>query len=257
MRAEARDELVKLGLVANDRLLAELEEVAKAQRSVGLMSVSLFYLVMQLPDLLFGTDKLPRLIMIIVGGGVLLPIMLTVFKRGHQQQRVLAFTLAERDDLRVMAGLVEIVTFRSTPVWDAEEMRAASELMRLLGIHFAAPQQGTFTHEFYKLVRTKLSTLYPSPKRFGLQPRASRTDLTDEQADLIVTFIRLLAESEIEDDRMLLLRIATQPAITPNRQLVKEAAQAFITPAPSLTIAPYYTPLTNATPPAPLTLHRP
>jgi hypothetical protein len=142
----------------------------------------------------------------------------------------LALELADRDDLRVTAGLTELLTFRTVPVWDERTRRGATELMRLLSLHLAAPNPGTFTSEFFKLLRRKLGPFYPAPNRFLPPSRAARTDMTDEQADLLVTFVRVLAQSETEENRMLLLRIATHPAVTPNRRFVQEAAQAFTSP---------------------------
>jgi hypothetical protein len=256
IRAEAEAELAALGPAANDVLLTELKKSDNDQGSrvaILILTSQIFNIGNLLKQFAYGRLVLTICLPLFLFG---LWLGFASFNRIRKQRWALCLLLSARNDACCISSLADLLPFRHVTLWNRLEMFGATELTRLIGLQRSDLANNGFNEAFFKILRAKVGPLYPLPTCLRPHPRAARTDLTDEQADLLATYVQVLALSETEEDRMLLLRIATHPAVTPNRQFVKEAAQAFTTPAPLPTALPYHTASTAAAPP-PLTLRRP
>lgn len=237
-RAAARAEIEQKGKNADNDLLAELDFLAKSESN----RMPWILLLTQIPNWLnLSRYRWGKILVLLLCMAVLALVVSVIHHRrrhpsGMRSPRlVLALLLAERNDLRAIGPLLEIVRFAPTPRPDADAERAAAELARLLARHRADPNASEFTAEFRKLTLTRVGALYPTGRRGrARQARAAAgSDFSEAQADLLASLIQVIGGWASDDAHALLTRIAEAPTGNkPNREFVRDAARAFLDPRP-------------------------
>lgn len=155
---------------------------------------------------------------------VLLPALAYLSLREHHYHRLLTLTLAlaERDDARAVGPLISL--WCRTKPWEWRKSGCLEgELARLLS-HFVAQGNLILSWQVAHGLYRRMARLYPRRSFTTMD----LTDMSDARADLMVSLVHLLARSGNVYDRAVLERIASGPARSPRRILVRDVAREML-----------------------------
>jgi hypothetical protein len=161
-----------------------------------------------------------------VAGLIVLVVRDDRYQTQVQQQRyALALTLAVRDDARAFGPLAELWTPPGSRTTRPEQHIVNAELARLMAGYLAGSLTDGPDFSARQCMRDRLASTYYTRGGWRTPPEA---DLPDRETDLLLGLFQFMARCPEPGDHKILQRVAARPAPTPNRLLIREAAEVFL-----------------------------